>query len=37
MRIGRRIYIDLVLLDERIAGRMPPVEGIRLVREPRDL
>lgn len=33
IRCCRRIYIDLLLLDERIAGRMPPVEGIRLVRE----
>lgn len=37
LRACRRIYIDMVLLDERIAGRMPPVEGIRLVREPRDV
>ncbi|NNJ10339.1 hypothetical protein EKD04_008360 [Chloroflexales bacterium ZM16-3] len=36
LRSCRQIYVDLVILEERIAGRMPPVEGIRLVREPRD-
>ncbi|MBX0331478.1 SUMF1/EgtB/PvdO family nonheme iron enzyme, partial [Oscillochloris sp. ZM17-4] len=36
LRSCRQIYVDLVVLEERVAGRMPPVEGIRLVREPRD-
>ncbi len=27
------LYLDLLILEERIEGRMPPVEGIRIVRE----
>ncbi|NTV62310.1 MAG: NACHT domain-containing protein [Oscillochloris sp.] len=36
LRVCRRMYVDLVLLNERIAGRTHPVEGIRLVREQRS-
>ena len=27
------LYVDLVTLEERIAGNLPAVEGIRLVKE----
>lgn len=30
------LYLDLTLLEGRIAGRMPAVEGIRLIREPKS-
>lgn len=30
------LYLDLVLLEGRIAGRLPAVEGVRLIREPKS-
>jgi hypothetical protein len=35
LRTCRDLYVDLVLLEQRIVGRIHAVEGIRLVREPR--
>lgn len=35
LRFCRGMNVDLALLEERIHGRLAPVEGIRLVREPK--